>query len=348
MKVICTIGPSCDSIETLSELKRVGVDIFRVNLSHAPLSDIPRFSKIAEQLGLRLGIDTEGAQIRTHLFVLDNLFLIKDDIHYLPLDNKLDKVSSFTFTPKSVLSSFKVGDVFRVDFNGALLKVSSVFKNYITTVVLKEGSVGNNKGVDCVNRSVELDDFTDKDIEAIDLCKAYNINDVFISFCKNPEAVEYVRKQLPNCFITSKIENRASIHSLTQICETSDAILIDRGDLSREISILDIPFAQRGIINSSMKTNTPCYVATNVLESLIDNDLPTRAELNDIVSTIEMGASGIVLAAETAIGKHPVLCAEIVRELSSKFLLFSNSLLFADLDRNEITDPKMKLWLNRF
>ena len=98
-------------------------------------------------------------------------------------------------------------------------------------------------------------------------------------------------------------------------------------------------------MSSSM--NTPCYVATNVLESLIFGELPTRAELNDIVSTLEMGAQGIVLAAETAIGKKPRLCVEIVRELMHKYMLSSNSLLFGDLDRDEITDPTMKLWLNR-
>ena len=110
---------------------------------------------------------------------------------------------------------------------------------------------------------------------------------------------------------------------------------------------MDIPFAQRGIIQTAKELDTPCYVATNVLESLITDDLPTRAELNDIVSTLEMGASGIVLAAETAIGKKPVLCVEIVRELMHKYRLSKSALLFADLDRNEITDPTMKLWLNR-
>ena len=131
------------------------------------------------------------------------------------------------------------------------------------------------------------------------------------------------------------------------ICNYSDAILIDRGDLSREISILDIPFAQRGIINVALNNKTPCYVATNVLESLITQDLPTKAELNDIVSTLQMGAAGIVLAAETAIGANPILCAEIVKELIHKYQLHESGLLFADVDRNEITDEKMKMWLNR-
>ena len=104
---------------------------------------------------------------------------------------------------------------------------------------------------------------------------------------------------------------------------------------------------KRGIINIAIKNNIPCYVATNVLESLIKEDLPTKSELNDIVSTIQMGSSCIVLAAETAIGKNPLLCAEIIKEMIHKYELHESGLLFADVDRNEITDEKMKLWLNR-
>ena len=110
---------------------------------------------------------------------------------------------------------------------------------------------------------------------------------------------------------------------------------------------MDIPFAQRGIIKVANSYNTPCYVATNVFESLISENLPTRAELNDVVSTLEMGAAGIVLAAETAIGNKPLLSVEIVKELIHRFRLYNDDLLFADLERNEITDINMKLWLNR-
>ena len=138
-----------------------------------------------------------------------------------------------------------------------------------------------------------------------------------------------------------------SINNLHSICEVTDAILIDRGDLTREINIMDIPFAQRGIIKVANSYEKPCYVATNIFESLITGNLPTRAELNDIVSTIEMGASGLVLAAETAIGNKPLMCVEIVKELIHRYKLFNDGLLFADLERNEITDTEMRIWLNR-
>ena len=110
---------------------------------------------------------------------------------------------------------------------------------------------------------------------------------------------------------------------------------------------MDIPFAQRGILKIALENQIPCFIATNILESLINGNLPTRAELNDIVGTLEMGASGLVLAAETAIGNKPILCAEIVSELMHRFQLHKSGLLFADIDRNEITDEEMKIWLNR-
>ena len=127
-----------------------------------------------------------------------------------------------------------------------------------------------------------------------------------------------------NLRVTSKIESKQSINNLHSICEVSDAILIDRGDLTREINIMDIPFAQRGIVKVANSYGKPCYIATNVFESLIEGNLPTRAELNDVVGSLEMGAEGIVLAAETAIGKFPVesilFLKKMIKIFISKFL----------------------------
>ena len=212
---------------------------------------------------------------------------------------------------------------------------------------VSSGIVGNNKGVDILNNSIQLNDFTEKDLAALELGKRMGIEQVFISFCKSSEAILKAKSIIPEARIISKIESKLSIHNLNEICKVSDALLIDRGDLTREINIMDIPFAQRGIVKTALENKIPCYVATNVLESLIEGKLPTRAELNDIVGTLEMGAAGIVLAAETAIGTKPILCAEIVNELMHRFKLYKTGLLFADTERNEITDTEMRLWLNR-
>ena len=344
--IISTLGPACSTESSISDLQAAGVDIFRINLSHAPLTDIEHYFNIAERLGINIGIDTEGAQIRTKL-ALDDYVFTKGDIYYFDLTGALNSNSPLSLYPSEIYDLLEPDLLIRLDFNGVIIRITTVSKDHIEYKVVSGGLVGNNKGADLLSSSIRLPDLTTKDIQALQICCKLGIKNIFLSFCQSTQAVHHAKQYVDDSIIFSKIECKKGIHNLHQICKVSDAILIDRGDLSRQISLLDIPFAQRGIINLANKLSTPCYVATNVLESLITGDLPTRAELNDIISTLEMGASGIVLAAETAIGKHPRLSVEIVRELMSKFLLFNNNLLFADLDRNEISDEHMKIWLNR-
>tara|TARA_B100001250_G_scaffold380465_1_gene371920 strand:+ start:19 stop:1068 length:1050 start_codon:yes stop_codon:yes gene_type:complete len=342
-KIICTIGPSCDSVETLLALQSAGVDIFRVNMSHASIDSLKKYIEISRTNNIRLGIDTEGAQIRTKLVSKKKLFLKEGE----NIRVKKHHSNNFYFYPKSTNKILKKEMLLRLGFNGAIISVNNIDENYIDLICINSGWIENNKGVDVINQKISLPDLTDKDIEAIKIAKENNIFDIFLSFCKSKTTILETKKIFPNCIVSSKIESKLSINNLDEILEYSESILIDRGDLTREINILDIPFAQRGIINMAKKYSKPCYVATNVLESLIKEELPNRAELNDIVSTLEMGATGIVLAAETAIGKKPILCAEIVKEMMHRFNLHKNGLLFTDLERNEITDKEMKIWLNR-
>ena len=347
-EIICTIGPSCEDSDTLKNLKTAGVDIFRVNMSHATIEELEKFCNLSKKLGLKLGIDTEGAQIRTKNFKNRVLKINKKDRLKVPRDQ--EQISDdflMTFYPFYVLDNFKIGMKLRLDFNGALAEVVEISSDYIIIECICSGYVGNNKGVDILNNTIELNDFTEKDLLALELGRKKGIDQVFISFCKSSKAVLKAKSIIPESRIISKIESKLSIHNLNEICKVSDALLIDRGDLTREINIMDIPFAQRGLVKTALENKIPCYVATNVLESLIEGKLPTRAELNDIVGTLEMGAAGIVLAAETAIGTKPILCAEIVNELMHRFKLYKTGLLFADTERNEITDTEMRLWLNR-
>tara|TARA_A100001388_G_scaffold276844_1_gene265804 strand:- start:1651 stop:2721 length:1071 start_codon:yes stop_codon:yes gene_type:complete len=348
ISLIATIGPSCNSLEALLRLREAGVSIFRVNMSHSSIKDLTNYANLGLENNIRIGLDTEGAQLRTVLRGVQEITLKKGD--EIKIYNDLrenEELKSLSLYPKDSINQLEHGCIIRLDFNGASVIVESEETSYINCKCLSPGKVGNNKGVDIINKRIFLPDFTQKDYESLDKINELGIKEVFISFCKSKEAVYSLKKLYPDIKITSKIENKSSIHNLHSICEASDSILIDRGDLTREINILDIPFAQRGIINVANKYNTPCYVATNIFESLITGSLPTRAELNDIVGTIEMGAAGLVLAAETAIGKKPLLSVEIVQELIHRYNLHKDGLLFADIERNEITDSEMKLWINR-
>ncbi len=348
-KIICTIGPSIDDKEVLHELSKRGVDIFRINLSHAPLEDIERLWRIGEELGITIGIDTEGAQLRTKIREgTSSVEMKKDEIINLSAvkDTFENEEGVIDLYPKSAINLLEEGDVIRFDFNGASSVVEKILSDHVILRCISAGKIGDNKGADC-KRPIELDDFTKKDLIALQIANKLGINHVFVSFCKGPEAILRVKENVEAAIVTSKIESKLSLSRLNDICNYTDALLIDRGDLTREINILDVPFAQKAIIEVANRFEVPCYVATNVLETLISNDLPTRAEINDIASTLQMGAAGLVLAAETAIGKHPILCAEILSEMIHRYEMHKNGLLFADIDRNEITDEHMKLWLNR-
>ncbi|WP_320668134.1 pyruvate kinase [Prochlorococcus sp. MIT 1307] len=347
-RLICTLGPSCDTPEILISLKKAGVDVFRVNMSHADLDELKRYIDIAKSNNIKIGIDTEGAQIRTKITDKKAIYIEKGQRLKIYKRNKnLVNSSALSLYPESVNHLLKETMLIRLDFNGALILLENITNDYFDCRCVSPGLIANNKGVDIINQELDLPDFTEKDLKALKIGHENKIEEIFISFCKSKQAVLRAKSIIPNAYITSKIESKLSINNLPEILQYSDCILVDRGDLTREINIMDIPFAQRGIIKMAMNTCTPCYVATNVLESLIEGSLPTRAELNDIVGTMEMGATGIVLAAETAIGKKPVLCAEIVSELIHRLYMHQNGLLFADLDRNEITDQDMRVWLNR-
>ena len=346
--IIATIGPSCNTLEKLIELSKSGVSIFRVNMSHSSIEDLKKFARIGIENNIKIALDTEGAQIRTNLIGIKNLDLIKGN--YIDISSPLNKQNidkGITFYPKDIFNQIEEDFILRLDFNGACVKVINKERTKLKCQIISSGSVGNNKGVDILNKRIYLPDFTEKDLMSFDLLEDLKIKEVFISFCQSKEAINKLKNLTNQVKVISKIESKMSIHNLHSICEVSDALLIDRGDLTREINIMDIPFAQRGIVKVANSYNKPCYIATNVFESLIEGKLPTRAELNDIVGTLEMGASGIVLAAETAIGKKPLLSVEIVRELIHRYKLFQNNLLFSDIDRNEITDLDMQLWLNR-
>jgi pyruvate kinase len=179
--------------------------------------------------------------------------------------------------------------------------------------VLKAGYLDSKKGVH-IHSEISLPCLTHKDRYALKLASELNIKYYAISFVNSHKDLEEVKKIIGNNkFIISKIETKNAIFNLNKITKNSDALLIDRGDLSRYVPIEKIPIAQESIIKQSIKLNTPTYVATNLLESMIKENEATRAESHDIYSTLKEGAEGLVLAAETAIGKNPVECVRFIK-----------------------------------
>lgn len=322
LKIICTIGPSSSTSLILKKLKKEGVNIFRINMSHTKLSKLPIILKnLKKNIGKNnICIDTEGAQLRTTL-VKKKVFIKKNKILKIFNEDYLSNNKNIYLYPKfDILSIPKHTKIF-VGFDGIILKIikKDYKKNYLIAKVLSSGFLDSNKGVH-IDKKIKLDCLTRKDYSAIEFAKKQGINKFAMSFVNSGKDVDKIRKIIGyKSFLISKIETLNAIKNFEQISNSSNAVLIDRGDLSREVPIEKIPLAQENIIKLSKKNKIPVYVATNLLETMIKDVSPTRAESHDIYSTLKQGSSGLVLAAESAIGINPVECVIFLKKCINAF-----------------------------
>lgn len=226
---------------------------------------------------------------------------------------------AFAFYPEFVVDLLEVGDFISIDFNAVLVQVVDRDNEGVTMRVLNGGLMGQNKAV-TVDRALPLPALTDKDRAAIEIGRRMGVRDYALSFANSGADVDLMRDLCgESCRIISKIECQNGLKHLAEIAERSDSILIDRGDLSREVPIEMIPIVQQDIIRHCNQTGRKVYVATNLLESMITQPGPTRAEVNDVITTLATGADGLVLAAETAIGVNPIASVNMVSRLIRSF-----------------------------
>jgi pyruvate kinase len=337
-KILCTLGPASANPRTIERLEQAGATLFRVNLSHTSLEDLAEtVSGIQRATDVPICLDTEGAQVRTGRIAEGSITLrdnavVRAERALIPGD-----INSFNFYPPAIVSQLRVGDFISIDFNSVLVQVLETDEAGVQMRVLNGGVIGQNKAV-TVQRPLDLAPLTDKDVGAIKIGLELGLSHFALSFANHPDDVDLIRKYAgPDSFIISKIESRPGLENLDDIAVRSDALLIDRGDLSRDIPIELIPRTQKQILQRGHVLDTPVYVATNLLESMVVTPTPTRAEVNDIYNTLLDGADGLVLAAETAIGKYPIHCASMIARLIRSY---ENA---DDIDAGDRIDPFSQL-----
>jgi pyruvate kinase len=319
-EILCTLGPASLDRRTIQRLEQGGATLFRINLSHTKLTELAAvIQTIRDATQVPICLDTEGAQIRTGEFV-DGSINLRDNtvvrVHFrrVPADDK-----NFNFYPLDIAKLLRLGDFVSIDFNSALAQVIAKDSDGVSMRVLQGGLVGQNKAV-TVERDIPLPPLTDKDLAALKLGCEMGLSHFALSFAGRGEDVQQVRCLVgEDAFIISKIESRSGIENLEEIAASSDALLIDRGDLSRQVPIELLPQTQKSVIQRAKAVACRVYVATNLLESMVLMPTPTRAEVNDIYNTLADGADGLVLAAETAIGKYPIQCASMVSKIIRGF-----------------------------
>ena len=319
-RVIVTLGPATAGERALRAIRARGVDFVRTNMSHSSLDDLERSIAAAKAVGVPFIIDTEGSQVRTG--DLDAAVVYFEENAEVRLWNRARPGQVLSLRPESVLGQLEVGDLVHIDFDTLVLRVidtSTVGEGFVTTRAVAGGFVGRNKAVvveTVVPRKLELPVLSDKDRESVRLGLREGIDHIAVSFVRSAAAVEEVSTVTAGKMkIISKIECAEALQRIDEIIEASDFLLIDRGDLSKEIPVERIPFVQKIIIHRGRACNTEVFVATNLLETMVTHRKPTRAEVQDVVNTIVDGAAGLTLSAETAIGKHPIECINMLNRL---------------------------------
>jgi pyruvate kinase len=314
-RIICTLGPASLNPKALRRLTDLGVDLLRINLSHSPLAELEQtIELIRAHSSVPICLDTQGAQVRTGPFADGRITLAAGERVTLVPMPAVGTRDCVPLHPASVAGELRVGDTLTVDFDGVVLQVVSEGEN-CQARVLCGGVVGSNKAV-TVDCAVTLHALTEVDVEALTIGRRCGLRHVALSFTNRAADVAQARALAgPDAEIISKVETRMALDHLDEILSAADAILIDRGDLSREVPLERIPLVQKDIIARANRAGVPVNVATNLLETMITGTRPTRAEVNDVVNTLLDGADGLVLAAETAIGRNPVGCVSVIRSL---------------------------------
>ena len=344
-KIICTMGPATDDDEVLKDLMRSGMDIARLNFSHGDheeqLGRIKRIKKFREELNLPIAIllDTKGPEIRTGLLETDDDVELVTGQEYTLTTRDIkgnNEITSITYAelPQDV----EAGNTILIDDGLIELKVKEIKDGTdIVCDVINGGLLGSRKGVNVPNVRVNLPSITEKDKADIEFGLENGIDFIAASFIRNAEAVEEIKDIIGahnmHVGVISKIENMEGVENIDAIIDASAGIMVARGDLGVEVPAEEVPFLQKEIIRKCNDAFKPVVTATQMLDSMIRNPRPTRAEATDVANAIYDGTDAIMLSGETAKGKYPVEAVETMTKIALKT---EGTLDYASLQRKAI------------
>jgi pyruvate kinase len=330
IKILCTLGPASLRPDVIKGLDERGVDLLRINLSHtAPEALEETIATVRAVSSTPICLDTQGAQVRCGQIQPDVTLLQGAEVRLTgePVTGNEREISLW---PDSVFETLTPESRVSLDFDGALLQITDVEKGSARATVVAPGRVRSNKAV-TIDPPVTLPALTEQDVAAIAIGAAQGITHYALSFAASAANVAQIRELAPaGAHIISKIESRAGIRNMDEIINASDSVIIDRGDLSREVPLEFVPYYQKAVVRRANRWNRPVYVATNLLESMVSNRQPTIAEANDIANTLLDGVHGLVLAAETAVGLDPVGSVDIVLRTIEAFERTNEGQLLAE------------------
>ena len=320
-KIVATVGPACNTYDGLLALVKEGVDVFRLNFSHGSHEDhqkiIDHIIEINKKHDLPVGIlaDLQGPKIRIGKIENDSIEIAPGDILTFVSEECIGNKEKIYMSYTKFAEEVKAGDRILLDDGKIVLKViSSDQKSEVKLEVIHGHRLSSNKGVNLPDTEISLPCLTKKDLEDLRYILTQPVNWIALSFVRKPQDILDLKERIQHrnhpAKVIAKIEKPEALRNIFEIINVTDAIMIARGDLGVEVPIEKLPGIQKAIIKNCIQNGKPVIVATQMMESMITNPSPTRAEVTDVANAVLDGTDAVMLSGETSVGSHPALVVQ--------------------------------------
>lgn len=323
-QIVATIGPSSFDFQTMKKMAQAGMDIVRINLSHAKREDMEAIVANVKQLRkdgfkLSLMLDTRGPEIRVKTFKDGKVEIKKGQNFVFTAKSVVGNAEMVSINQPRIVKNVEIGSVVKANDGLLEFKVVDKTEKDIITIAKNGGILSNNKSLFIPNLKLNIKYVNDLDLQDIIWAVKNKFDMVAISFVNSKKDVQAVRKILSenksNMKIVSKIESALGVKNLSEIIEASDGLMVARGDLGVELPMEKLPHIQKDMISKAVRKGKFVIVATEMLESMINNLRPTRAEVSDVANALYDGADAVMLSGESASGKHPVEAVKMMQKI---------------------------------
>ncbi|MCH2033916.1 MAG: pyruvate kinase [Tenacibaculum sp.] len=349
-KIVATLGPATNTKEILADMAAAGVNVFRVNFSHADYDTVKerirQIREINEERGYNVAVlaDLQGPKLRVGVMEDGVELKAGDSFTFTTEECKGSKEKAF-MTYQQFPRDVKPGENILVDDGKLQFEVVSTdrTKNVVTKVIVG-GPLKSKKGVNLPNTNISLPALTEKDKKDVVFALSQEVDWIALSFVRNPEDLRMLRdlikqKSRYRVPVIAKIEKPEAVENIDALIPYCDGLMVARGDLGVEVPMQDVPLIQKMLVRRAKKARIPVIIATQMMETMIDNSVPTRAEVNDVANSIMDGADAVMLSGETSVGKHPLRVIQKMTEIIG-------SVEFSDLIKVPVEAPHIRT--NRF
>ncbi len=325
-KIVATLGPACNTPEIIETMMEAGVNVFRVNFSHAEYNEVERRIKIIREVNERRNFhvailaDLQGPKLRVGSMA-DNVELEIGDTFTFTTEKCEGTTDKAYMTYQNFPKDVEAGEHILVDDGKLLFEVTGTDRaSNVTTKVLRGGPLKSKKGVNLPNTKISLPALTEKDKKDVLFAIKMEVDWIALSFVRTPEDLielnELIKEQSPYKIpVIAKIEKPEAVANVDRLTPYCDALMAARGDLGVEVPMEEVPLIQKRLVLKAKKANIPIIIATQMMETMIHNQVPTRAEVNDVANSIMDGADAVMLSGETSVGDFPVQVIQQMRRI---------------------------------